>query len=298
MKKILVTGANGYIGCHTVRALLDLGAQVVAVDLRHDRVDPRAVCLDYDIFHSDEKTFEALGCPDVCLHLAWMDGFVHNAPSHLASLGAHYAFIQNMAQSGCKQIAVMGSMHEVGYTVGAVTEDTPANPMSLYGIAKNALRQAVLLLAGSHRDVTFQWLRGYYIVGDDAHGNSIFAKLIAKAQSGEKTFPFTSGKNEYDFISLGELALEIALSVLQDEVTGIINCASGHPVSLKDRVCRFISDKKLDITLEYGAFPDRAYDSPCIYGDSTKIKQIVENACGKYGAENEESIRALRDMLA
>ena len=40
---------------------------------------------------------------------------------------------------------------------------------------------------------------------------------------------------------------------------------------------QFIADNKLSIQLDYGAYPERPYDSPCIYGDTTKIDQIMNN---------------------
>ena len=40
--KILVTGANGYIGRHVVKTLLDKGADVIACDIACDDVDERA----------------------------------------------------------------------------------------------------------------------------------------------------------------------------------------------------------------------------------------------------------------
>ena len=171
----------------------------------------------------------------------------------------------------------MGSMHEVGYHEGAICAETPSNPSSLYGISKNALRQALSTLAKAN-DYKLHWIRGYYIYGDDKRNNSIFAKLIQKAENGEKLFPFTTGLNKYDFISVDDLALQIALTAIQSEVTGVINCCSGKPVALKDAVEDFILANHLDIKLQYGVFPTRPYDSPVIYGDITEIKKIVENA--------------------
>jgi UDP-glucose 4-epimerase len=69
----------------------------------------------------------------------------------------------------------------------------------------------------------------------------------------------------------------ITACVMQKETNGIINCCTGNPISLAERVEQFISDNKLNIKLNYGAFPDRPYDSPCIYGDATKIKQILSS---------------------
>ena len=70
------------------------------------------------------------------------------------------------------------------------------------------------------------------------------------------------------------------MTVIQDEVAGTINCCTGRPVSLKEKVEEFIQDKNLSIRPQYGVYPERSYDSSIIYGDTTKISEIVRNACG------------------
>ena len=72
--------------------------------------------------------YEALGAPEVCIHLAWRDGFVHNSQNHLGDLSSHYKLLTSLVDDGLKQLVVMGTMHEVGYYEGAVSEDTPCNP--------------------------------------------------------------------------------------------------------------------------------------------------------------------------
>ena len=123
-KKILVTGAGGYIGQHVVKALLDKRAAVIATDIRLDDVDDRATKIQKNIFEENENIFTEMGSPDVCLHMAWRDGFIHNSEKHIEDLDSHYKFISNMMKGGLKQIAVMGSMHEVGYYEGAIDENT------------------------------------------------------------------------------------------------------------------------------------------------------------------------------
>ncbi|OFQ97738.1 NAD-dependent epimerase/dehydratase family protein [Alloscardovia sp. HMSC034E08] len=273
-KKILVTGAGGYIGRHVVSALLDAGHDVIAADIHTEGIDNRAIKVQFNLFEPHDNLFKELGSPDVCLHMAWRDGFKHDSDAHMDDLSSHYTFIENLLDAGVNQIAVMGSMHEVGYWEGAIDENTPCAPASMYGIAKNALREATKRLAARY-DATFQWIRAYYIVGDDARGNSIFSKLYNAAQEGKKTFPFTTGKNKYDFINVDELAHQIAATVGQTEVDGVINCCTGEPLSLAERVEQYIRDNNLNISLDYGAFPDRPYDSPGVWGDATKIRSIL-----------------------
>lgn len=271
--KILVTGANGYIGARVVKKLCDYGVDVIATDFNNANIDNRAKYIQADIFSNNENWFEYFGSPDACLHLAWRDGFVHNSPRHMEDLSNHYKFMCNLIDNGLPQIACMGTMHEVGYHEGAIDENTPCNPLSMYGISKNALRKAIELYANS-KNIKFQWLRAYYIFGDDLYGNSIFCKIRQAVRDGKELFPFTTGKNQYDFIHVDELAKQISLCVMQNEVLGIINVCSGKPVSLAEQIEWYISYNKLLIKLDYGKYPDRPYDSPCIYGDNKKIKMI------------------------
>ena len=238
MKTILVTGAAGYIGRHVVKNALDRGCKVIASDFSFKGVDERAEFCDVPIFSGDKEIYRKVGSPDICIHLAWRDGFRHNSPAHMKDLSAHVTFLNDLVAGGLKDLSVMGTMHEVGYWEGAINESTPCKPQSQYGIAKNALRQSLMLsLDGS--PCKLHWLRAYYITGDEAHGSSIFAKLA------------------------------------QAEINGIINVCTGEPRSLADRVEQFLRDKNYKIKLDYGAFPDRPYDSPGTWGDATKIKQIL-----------------------
>lgn len=273
--KILVTGANGYLGRGVVKQLLDDGFDVVATDFKSDHIDTRATIILGNIFDIDEP-FAFFGKPDVLLHMAWKDGFVHGAISHIDDLPKHVHFLSKMIESGIGRIAVLGSMHEVGFYEGSIDENTPCNPESLYGISKNALR-SVIRLECKKRNVPFQWLRGFYIVGNTSDGCSIFSKIIQASQKGEKTFPFTKGLNQFDFLDYDVFCNYTAKAIEQDEVCGVINICSGRPEQLSSRVCRFISDNSLDIQLEYGKFPDRPYDSKAIWGNDAKIRKIMKN---------------------
>ena len=81
--------------------------------------------------------------------------------------------------------------------------------------------------------------------------------------------------NQFDFIDYEDFCLQVASCIEQDEVNGIINICTGHPEKLADRVERFIKENKLKIKLQYGAFPDRAYDSKAVWGNDNRIKTIL-----------------------
>lgn len=273
--KTLVTGANGYIGMGVVKQLVEDGIEVIATDYTTKLVDPRATRVGVDLF-SVEDPYTFFGEPDVLLHLAWKDGFKHESLNHIIDLPKHYEFINKLVLSKIHRICILGSMHEVGFYEGSINETTPANPESLYGISKNALRQATDLLCKKN-DIKMQWIRGFYIVGNSEYGCSIFSKITQAAKEKKKEFPFTLGRNQFDFIDYDLFCRQVAAVVEQDKFDGIINCCSGIPMKLSERVEQFIKEHEYNIKLIYGAFPDRPYDSKAVWGDDEKIKSVMQN---------------------
>lgn len=272
--KILVTGANGYLGQGIVKSILDSGIEVVATcHFRTDVVDRRAEIRKCDIF-TLEDPYEYFGKPDAVLHLAWRDGFVHYSDAHVNDIPMHYGFLKKMIDAGISKVAVIGSMHEIGFFEGSINENTPCHPITPYGISKNALRDLIQMLA-KQKEIIFQWLRGYYIVGNSQYGSSIFSKITSAATKGMEEFPFTLGQNQYDFIDYPDFCNQVVAALVQDEINGIIEICSGKPEKLADRVERFIKENGYSIKLKYGVFPDRPYDSKAIWGNNSKIQQIM-----------------------
>lgn len=276
-RAVVITGAGGYVGRHVVSAVADLGYRPMAIvrRAREGDLDPRASVVEASVLDPGFELGRLAPIEDVAavIHLAWQDGFVHNAPSHMTNLSAHYRFLTGLAEAGVPRIAALGTMHEVGYWEGAITAETPTNPVTLYGIAKDALRRATFLTIGDSTE--YVWLRAYYILGDDRRSRSIFAKLLDAADRGDTAFPFTSGKTLYDFTDVAELGRQIAVAATSTGVTGVLNTCTGDPETLASRVERFISEHDLGLELQYGAFPDRPYDSPGIWGDATAISELM-----------------------
>lgn len=273
--KFLVTGANGFLGRGVVKELLDEGNEVIATDLFLDGVDSRAKKVEFDIFNLFESSalFENV---DVLVHLAWRNGFIHNSESHLEDLSKHHEFINFAIKNGIKHVSILIAMHEIGFFEGSINENTPTHPANLYGIAKDALRNSTELICFQN-NITWQWIRGFYIVDNSGKGSSIFSKLTNAEANGEVSFPFTTGKNQYDFINYEDFCKLIAKITSQSEVAGIINASSGYPQTLASRVENFILENNYNIKLEYGAFPDRPYDSKAIWGNTDKLEKILKN---------------------
>lgn len=282
-KRIVITGGTGYLGRHVVEAAIAAGHDVTVVARHADDwlryTLPGASIIERSVFALTASDWARIDGADVLIHLAWRDGFVLRSRAHGDDLSSHYAFLMTAAEHGVKRIAPIGTMHEIGYWEGAVDAATPSQPTTEYGIAKVALR-SLLTASLPTTGTELTWLRCYYIVGDDERSNSIFNKILAAAAKGDTEFPFTTGRNAYDFVAVDALARQIVAAVTTPGATGIIECGSGTPMTLADAVEGFIRERGLPVRLAYGAFPDRPFDSPGIWAATERIDAIIDAASG------------------
>ena len=275
--KILITGANGYIGNHLVTAFCDAGYHIIATDINQTNVDPRAFFIYYDIFKKNQKHRNLhifFQKPQICIHLAWSNNFCHNSLNHINNLPFHLRFLTTLVDQGVGQLVVAGSFREYGNTEGCAREDTIVAPCNFYSLAKTALKDALNIYL-KDKNICFQWLRPFTVYGDDHQSNSLLSKILIWEKEGKETFPFTDGNEEYDYIHIDTLTTQILAVISQQYIQGVINCCSGYAIKIKTKVEEFLKTNQLRIRPEYGAFPKRTYDSNIIFGDNTKIQQII-----------------------
>lgn len=279
MEKVLITGANGYIGSHLASLLCEneKDYRVVATDISDQNVDKRAEFVKFDFLKGEDAIdlFSFFGKPNVCVHLAWRDGFNHNSLVHIQDFPTHFLFLKNLIDHGLSHLTVAGSFREYGNHEGKANENLRCIPENFYTLTKTALKDALeIYLKG--KSVCFQWIRPFTVYGDERLNNSLMSKILLWEKEGKTSFPFTEGNEEYDYILVNDLVKQIAAVLSQTEINGVIDCCSGKPTKLRDKIEEFIKENHLKIRPEYGAYKTRPYDSKAIYGDNTKIKEIME----------------------
>lgn len=278
MKKILLLGANGYIGSHLTKYLVNSHKEfeVIAVSRHNTNIkDVDCKFIKFDIRESEtvENAYEFFGKPDICIDLAWENNFDHQSECHLLNAAYHYAFLKKIMGGGVYQVCVTGSFREYGNFQGKVSESYECEPLNLYTLGKKCLKRALEIYA-IEKNICLQWVRPFTVWGDEELNGSILNKILKWEAEGKKTFPFTMGDEMYDYIHVNDLVQDIVSVISQNCIGGVINLGSGQPTRLKDKVEQFILDNNLAIRPEYGAYKRRDYDTPVIYADMEKLEDI------------------------
>jgi nucleoside-diphosphate-sugar epimerase len=236
MKKILVTGANGFLGRQVLLPLRERGFEVHAVG----RVLPPAELADLAVWHTADllqpesvRNLLRQLRPEGLMHLAWdtTPGTYWTNPTNLDWAAASLFLLSEFQRNGGRRVVAAGTCAEYDWTVNPLTEgQTPLRPASLYGSSKNAVREMLEAWA-PHTGISWAWGRLFGVFGPYEKPQRLIPKTIAKLLEG-KPVPFDPATSLRDFMDIRDAADAFA-TLFDSPLAGAINIADGRPVSIR-----------------------------------------------------------------
>jgi UDP-glucose 4-epimerase len=248
-QRVMVTGGAGFIGVHSVEALLEAGAEVLVIDdLRHAsyRPLPGAARLEVaDVAEGTARTAIGDWQPTSILHLAAQGGVNRSwrepaMDAHINVLGTVSVLAAAMA-SGCRRLVVASSG---GALYGAAQrlptpEDEPAQPRSPYGTAKLSIEHYLghFTRAGAIDALALRY-GNVYGPGQDGTGEAgVVAISSRRLLEGRAPVIRGDGTQTRDFTYVGDVVAANVLG-LNSTVTGVLNVGTGSETAIGDLVRR------------------------------------------------------------
>ena len=238
MKRILVTGATGFIGCHSLPLLMDHGYEVHAVSSK-DKGSYYPGVRWHKSNLLDFKQTEALlrnVRPTHLLHFAWytIPGEFWNSQENLCWLQASIHLLRKFVEQNGRRAVFAGTCAEYNWNFGFCSESiTPCEPATLYGTCKHSMR-LILESYAKETGLSAAWGRIFFPFGPYEHPDRVVPYVIRSLLKGE--FAACSHGNQIrDFLYVEDVA-EAFVKIMESSVCGPVNVGSGQPIVLKDLI--------------------------------------------------------------
>jgi len=234
-KRVLLTGGSGFIGRHAIGRLVECGYDVHAI-ARNPSPDVVGATATWHVGDLLDEAFQqsliAAVRPTHLLHLAWYTthGKYWTAPENLDWVRASISLVRHFVQAGGQRLVCAGTCAEYDWTRDSSFEETaPTRPDTLYGVCKNGVREIVDRYA-STQGVSSAWGRLFFLYGPGEASARLVPTLVEPLLRGERA-ECRFGDHVRDFLHAADAAAAFA-ALLDSDVTGAVNIASGRPCSL------------------------------------------------------------------
>lgn len=279
VRRVLVTGATGCIGRHILPLLVERGWDVHAITSRETPsglpgqvIWHRANLLDAAQMNAVVQRARA----SHLLHLAWFiaPGRWATAPENFDWLQASLALVRTFKAAGGERLVTAGSCLEYDWGYGyCIEERTPCTPHTVYGVCKHALQTLTSALSGDGA-MTSAWGRIFFVYGPHEHPDRLVASVIRSLLAGQPAH-CSHGNQVRDYLFAGDVA-DAFVTLLESDMTGPVNIASGRAVALRDIVThigRLIGRAEL---IRLGAIAAAPTDVPLVVADTTRLQRDLE----------------------
>jgi nucleoside-diphosphate-sugar epimerase len=258
MKRLLITGASGFLGRHCLELLANGNSEVHAIS-RESGIRPETNLVSWHgcdlLSPGASTTLLARLRPSHLLHLAWyaVPGKFWEAPENKLWIQASEELIRSFAENGGERFVGAGSCAEYGRHAGECRESvTPLRPDSFYGECKVALQEKLDQLS-QQSGVSIAWGRVFFLYGPFEAPSRVVPYVIRALLSGRRAL-CSSGSQIVDFLHVRDVASAF-VTLLGEGVRGPVNIGSGCPIQLRDillEIGRYTSSSEL---IQFGARP-------------------------------------------
>jgi len=294
MKKVLVTGADGFIGSHLTEALIRAGYETKAFVmynsfnswgwLDHCDVEVRG---QFEVFAGDIRdphgVKTAMEDCDAVLHLAALIAIPYSYHSPVTYIDTNIKGTLNVIQAA-RDLEVSKVLHtstsEVYGTAQFVpiTEEHPLQGQSPYSASKIGADQIAMSFYSSF-EMPVSILRPFNTYGPRQSARAVIPTIITQIASGKQQIKLGSIHPTRDFNYVEDTVSGFLSALDSDKGVGeVINFGSGFEISIGD-TAKLISDlmeTKIEILTDNQRIRPENSEVERLWADNSKAKHLLD----------------------
>ena len=277
MKRVLLTGATGLIGRHCLPTLLASGYEVHTVSTRHSSAHLLGVQAHQADLLEPAQVAALLASvqPSHLLHLAWytQPGAYWTSLENIRWVQASLGLLQTFVAHGGRRVVMAGSCAEYDWSYGYCAERiTPLRPATMYGKAKHALQLLEDAFA-EQTQISAAWGRIFLLYGPHEYPERLVAAVI-RALLQKQPARCSHGNQIRDFLYVQDAA-DAFVALLESDVRGAVNIASGAPITLKQIIYSVADMLAQREFVQLGALTAPANEPPLLVANIDRLANEV-----------------------
>lgn len=274
MKRILVTGATGFIGNTVCKLLLQKDFEVHAISSREikNTLNTDIYCHRADLLNFVEiKELISEVRPTHLMHFAWyaVPSKYANAEENLLWVQVSKEILENFKEFGGKRMVFAGTCFEYDLKYGYLKEDTtPSRPNTLYGICKYSFENIARDYCIKN-ELSFASGRIFYLYGEGESAKRIIPYVINNLLD-NKVVRCSHGNQIRDFLNVYDVASAF-IEIINSDLEGIVNIGSGKPIKLKEIILNIGKKIGKENLIHFGEIKSAENEPRMIVSDNTKL---------------------------
>ena len=206
--------------------------------------------------------------------LSWLYLDDYNTKRHFTENLSHsIMLVDRLINNGLTELVVAGTCYEYGNQSGCLSPNLNTKPLTSYAIAKDSLNK-VLSHMCSISDVRFCWARIFYPYSIDQRKTSLFPALLEKSKLQNNIIELGNPDLIRDFIPTEDVAKCLVNLISNKSASGVFNCGSGNPISLRTFVEKIIKKYSLCVEPRFNMVQPRKFEPMAFWADMSNWDEL------------------------
>lgn len=277
-KKVLLTGATGFLGSAIAEELLIKGYKLLLTKRKTSDLwrttdfsgDFKWIDTDTDDWISNSNNFK----PEIIINLAWggVDSTQRdNWQSQVLNINFQQELLGIAKNSSTKLFIGFGSQAEYGVFEGVAIENQDLNPNTSYGIVKVACSY-ILREFCKINDIQWRWFRVFSVFGEKESNSWLISSVIYKLLKDE-SIDLTACEQSYAYLYIKDFARAFVGTLGINNQSGVFNFSSTNSITLKELLMLVESEVPSKGTLNFGKLNYRKNQPMLVEGDMRKFRE-------------------------
>ncbi|HEU5034213.1 MAG TPA: NAD-dependent epimerase/dehydratase family protein [Mycobacteriales bacterium] len=286
-RRVLVTGASGFIGSHLTRRLADLGADVHALTSVVSSVYPTRLVPLRDRINLHEASLTDRGAienvaaeirPEFVFHLA---AYTHVGKSWQrvdecvqVNVQGTVNLLMALAPHGYQRLVNVGTSEIYGDIAVPFREDAQPHPISPYSVSKLAAEEYCRLFAEANGWPIVR-VRPFNAYGPAQSPDRVIPEIITRALRGQP-LKMTAGRQTREFNYVDDLATGMLQAATVAGVDGeLVNLGCGTDIAVRDLTTKILDLMGNPVEAHFGALPERPTEIWEMRCDPSKGRRLL-----------------------